>query len=92
LRTSRAARNAMEAGFDGVQILANYLYLISQFLNATTNLRKDEYGGSLENRSRFLFEVVEAVCGWIAESAGGSVYSRGVRVEVHSEFDTTAAA
>ena len=58
---ARAARNAMEAGFDGVQILANYLYLISQFLNATTNLRNDEYGGSLENRSRFLFEVVESV-------------------------------
>src|ERR1700727_1680612 len=58
---ARAARNAMEAGFDGVEILANYLYLISQFLNATTNLRKDEYGGSLENRSRFLFEVVDAV-------------------------------
>src|SRR6202166_3897483 len=58
---ARAARNAMEAGFDCVQILANYLYLISQFLDATTNLRKDEYGGSLENRSRFLFDVVEAV-------------------------------
>src|SRR6202034_3104702 len=58
---ARAARNAMEAGFDGVQILANYLYLIAQFLNATTNLCKDEYGGGLENRSRFLFEVVEAV-------------------------------
>ena len=60
---ARAAGNAIEAGFDGVQILANYLYLISQFLNATTNLRNDEYGGSLENRSRFLFEVVEAVLG-----------------------------
>jgi len=57
----RAARNALVAGFDGVQILANYLYLISQFLNATTNRRKDEYGGSVENRSRFLFEVVEGV-------------------------------
>src|SRR5271170_411102 len=57
----RAARNAMEAGFDGVQILGNYLYLISQFLNAATNRRKDEYGVSLENRSRFLFEVVESV-------------------------------
>ena len=53
----------MKAGFDGVQILANYLYLISQFLNATTNLRKDEYGGSLENRSRFLFDIVESVLG-----------------------------
>jgi len=53
----------MEAGFDGVQILANYPYLISQFLNATTNLRKDEYGGGLENRSRFLVEVVESVLG-----------------------------
>ncbi len=60
---ARAARNAMEAGFDGIQILANYLYLISQFLNANTNLRKDEYGGSLENRSRFLFAVVESVLG-----------------------------
>jgi N-ethylmaleimide reductase len=57
----RAARNALVAGFDGVQILANYLYLISQFLNAATNLRKDEYGGSLENRSRFLLEVVQTV-------------------------------
>jgi N-ethylmaleimide reductase len=57
----RAARNALVAGFDGVQILANYLYLIAQFLNASTNLRKDEYGGSLKSRSRFLFEVVETV-------------------------------
>src|SRR6202167_1807505 len=62
---ARAARNAMEAGFDGVQILANYLYLISQFLNAATNLREDEYGGSLENRTRFLFEVVESVLGGV---------------------------
>jgi N-ethylmaleimide reductase len=56
-----AARNAMEAGFDGVQILANYLYLIAQFLNRTTNRRTDEYGGDLEGRARILFEVVEAV-------------------------------
>jgi N-ethylmaleimide reductase len=58
---AHAARSAKEAGFDGVQILANYLYLIAQFLNANTNRRTDEYGGSLENRSRFLFEVVESV-------------------------------
>jgi N-ethylmaleimide reductase len=58
---ANAAKNAMEAGFDGVQILANYLYLIAQFMNLSTNKRTDEYGGSLENRTRFLFEVVESV-------------------------------
>ena len=67
----RAARNALVAGFDGVQILANYLYLISQFLNAATNVRKDEYGGSLENRSRFLFEVVETVLSEVDANRGG---------------------
>jgi N-ethylmaleimide reductase len=58
---ARAARNAMEAGFDGLEILAAFLYLIPQFLNRTTNRRTDEYGGSIENRARILFEVVEAV-------------------------------
>jgi N-ethylmaleimide reductase len=58
---ARAAANAMEAGFDGVQILANYLYLIPQFLNAATNRRTDEYGGGIEARARILFEAVEAV-------------------------------
>src|SRR6202521_4175086 len=58
---ARAARNAMEAGFDGLEILAAYLYLIPQFLNWTTNRRTDEYGGSIENQARILFEVVEAV-------------------------------
>jgi len=57
----KAAANAMEAGFDGVQVQANYLYLIPQFLNRMTNLRTDEYGGSIENRVRFLFEVLENV-------------------------------
>ena len=58
---ARAAQNAMEAGFDGVQILANYLYLISQFLNTSTNHRTDRYGGSVENRARFLFESLESI-------------------------------
>ncbi len=44
-----------------MQILANYLYLLAQFLNRTTNRRTDEYGGEIENRARILFEVVEAV-------------------------------
>jgi N-ethylmaleimide reductase len=56
-----AAKNAMEAGFDGVQIQANYLYLIAQFVNSATNLRHDEYGGSTVNRARFLFEITETV-------------------------------
>src|SRR5271169_361361 len=60
-----AARNAMEAGFDGVQIQANYLYLIAQFLNSATNLRKDEYGGSTVNRARFLFEITETVLEYV---------------------------
>src|SRR5882757_1125751 len=58
---ARAARNAMDAGFDGVQIQANYLYLLAQFLNKATNRRTDEYGGEIEGRARLLFEVVEAI-------------------------------
>jgi N-ethylmaleimide reductase len=58
---AHAAHNAMLAGFDGVQVQANYLYLLAQFLNAATNLRTDEYGGSIENLARFLFEVLESV-------------------------------
>jgi N-ethylmaleimide reductase len=58
---AHAARNAMAAGFDGVQILANYLYLLAQFLNRATNRRTDEYGGDIERRARILFEVVEAI-------------------------------
>lgn len=66
-----AARNAMEAGFDGVQILANYLYLIAQFLNAATNRRTDEYGGTFENRARFLFEVIESVADAVGQERTG---------------------
>jgi N-ethylmaleimide reductase len=66
-----AAVNAMDAGFDGVQVQANYLYLIAQFLNSTTNLRTDEYGGSIENRARFLFEVLESVLGVVDSSHVG---------------------
>ena len=58
---ARAARNAMDAGFDGVQVLANYLYLLAQFINRATNRRTDEYGGDIEGRARILFEVVEAI-------------------------------
>lgn len=57
----RATTNALQAGFDGVEIHAANGYLIDQFLRDRTNLRTDGYGGSVENRTRFLAEVVEAV-------------------------------
>lgn len=56
----RAARHAKEAGFDGIEIHAANGYLIDQFLQSKTNQRTDPYGGSVDNRFRFLREVVEA--------------------------------
>jgi len=56
-----AARNAVEAGFDYVELHAAHGYLVDQFLQNGVNHRSDEYGGSVENRCRFLFEVVDAL-------------------------------
>lgn len=56
-----AARVAKDAGFDGIQLQAGYVYLFQQFLHDLTNKRTDAYGGSIENRARFLFETLEAV-------------------------------
>ncbi|KAJ0702089.1 putative 12-oxophytodienoate reductase [Helianthus annuus] len=56
-----AARNAMEAGFDGVEIHGANGYLVDQFLKDQVNDRTDQYGGSLENRCRFPLEVVQAI-------------------------------
>lgn len=58
-----ATRNALAAGFDGVEIHAANGYLIEQFLRDSTNKRTDAYGGSRENRARLLLEVTEAVAG-----------------------------
>ncbi|KAL6605961.1 hypothetical protein ACP70R_041614 [Stipagrostis hirtigluma subsp. patula] len=57
----RAARNAIEAGFDGVEIHGAHGYLLEQFMKDSANDRDDEYGGSLENRCRFAVEVIDAV-------------------------------
>lgn len=69
-----AAANAIEAGFDGVEIHAANGYLIDQFLRTTSNLRTDQYGGNQENRLRFLQEVVTAI---VSEVGAGRV---GIRL------------
>jgi N-ethylmaleimide reductase len=58
---AKAVVRAKEAGFDAVEVHAGNGYLVEQFLRDSSNKRTDEYGGSIENRSRFLFEVVEAM-------------------------------
>jgi N-ethylmaleimide reductase len=71
---AQAARNALAAGFDGVEVHAANGYLIDQFLRERTNKRDDRYGGSIENRTRFLMEVVDAV------SAAVGAERTGVRI------------
>jgi N-ethylmaleimide reductase len=71
---AQAARNALAAGFDGVEVHAANGYLIDQFLRDGTNKRTDAYGGSIENRGRFLLEVVDAV------TAAVGVERTGVRI------------
>ena len=74
-----AARNAVAAGFDGVEIHGANGYLLEQFLQSHTNLRTDRYGGSIANRARLLLEIVDAaigVCG--AERVGVRLSPYGV--------------
>jgi N-ethylmaleimide reductase len=75
-----AARNAAAAGFDGVELHAANGYLFDQFFNSSSNQRSDKYGGSIENRLRFLFEVIEAVSGVIP------VNRIGVRISPSSDW------
>lgn len=68
---ARATRLSKEAGFDGVEIHGANGYLIDQFLRDSTNKRSDQYGGSVENRARFLLEVTAAVVqAWSAKRVG----------------------
>ncbi len=67
----RATSHARAAGFDGVELHGAFGYLPDQFLQSGTNQRTDRYGGSVENRARFLLEVVDAMAGaWAAERVG----------------------
>ena len=67
----QGAGNAIEAGFDGVEIHGANGYLIDQFLRDGSNIREDEYGGNIQNRSRFLFEIIKGVTAEIGSDKTG---------------------
>lgn len=70
-----AAKNAIVAGFDGVELHAASGYLVQQFLSTNANLRSDEYGGPIENRARFLFEVLDAMIAAVGSGIVGVKFS-----------------
>lgn len=66
-----AAKNALQAGFDGVELHAANGYLLEQFIRPSSNQRSDEYGGNIENRARFVLEVADAVIAAIGKDKVG---------------------
>ncbi|MBA2340862.1 MAG: alkene reductase [Pyrinomonadaceae bacterium] len=70
-----AAKNAISAGFDGVELHSASGYIVHQFLSSNANLRTDEYGGSIENRTRFLFEVLDAMTSEVGAERVGVKFS-----------------
>ncbi len=76
-----ASKNAIEAGFDGVELHGANGYLIEQFINPSCNQRDDEYGGSAENRSRFVLEIAEKVVAAIGKE------KVGIRLSPHGAFN-----
>lgn len=87
-----ASRIAREAGFDGIQLQAGFVYLFNQFLHETTNHRTDEYGGAIENRSRFLFEVLDAVLKvWPSQRVGVKTGPMTNEIGAFKAVDSTLA-
>lgn len=86
----RGAKNALTAGFDGVEIHAANGYLLDQFIESSTNRRTDEYGGSIENRSRLLMEVVEAVSNvWESDRVGVRLSPLGTASDISDDDPET---
>jgi N-ethylmaleimide reductase len=77
----QASENAIKAGFDGVELHAANGYLLEQFLNPASNQRSDEYGGSFENRCRFVIEVAKAVASKIGKE------KTGIRLSPYGAFN-----
>ena len=77
-----AAERCKTAGFDFIEIHGAHGYLIGQFLSSNSNIRTDEYGGSIENRTRFLFEVIEDI-----QSKTGTDFPVGLRINGNDYFE-----
>lgn len=87
---ANATANALTAGFDGVELHAASGYLVQQFLTTNVNLRTDEYGGTIENRTRFLFEVLEAMAGVVGWQRVGVKFSPQIAFNDIEERDANA--
>jgi len=72
---ANATRRARQAGFDGVEVHGAHQYLVASFLSSATNLRQDSYGGTVENKARFLADILQAI-----REAAGSDYPVWIRI------------
>jgi len=87
-----AARNAIKAGFDGVELNAGNGYLLEQFLSPLSNIRKDNYGGGIENRCRFVIEVLTNISDAIGKGKTGirlSPYGIAGDMQLYPEINST---